>query len=128
MHRFLKSIGFSSVTKRSEMKQIVCDVVKNYDEKLIVENHEDGAFAEFSKNYASDCGITVCGQYDENNRFHPDYWFPFFKGSGITSEEDVIIERHAEKESKERTGEKKNKSYHFCSGIRRQNSSAAAKR
>ena len=99
MHRFLKSIGFSSVTKRSEMKQIVCDVVKNYDEKLIVENHEDGAFAEFSKNYASDCGITVCGQYDENNRFHPDYWFPFFKGSGITSEEDVIIERHAEKES-----------------------------
>ena len=49
MHRFLKAIGFSSIKKRSEMRKIICDVVKNSDEKLIVEDHEDGAFAEFSK-------------------------------------------------------------------------------
>ena len=81
------------------MRKIIYDVVNNCDEKLIVEDHEDGAFAEFSKIYASDCGITVCGQFDENNKFRPDYWFPFFKGTGITSEEEIVIEQHAEKES-----------------------------
>jgi len=99
VHRFLKSIGFSSIKKRSEMREIIYDVVKNSDEKLIVEDHEDGAFGEFSKAYASDCGITVCGQFDDNNKFRPDYWFPYFKGTGITSEEDVVVEQHAAKES-----------------------------
>ena len=99
MHKFLRSIGFSTIRKRAEMREIICDVVKNCDEKIIVEDHEDGAFAEFSKNYGSDCGITVCGQFDDNHKFRPDDWFPYFKGAGITSEEDVIIEQHAAKES-----------------------------
>ena len=99
MHKFLRSIGFSSIRKRTQMTDIIYDVVKNCDESRIVEDHEDGPFAEFSKNYAEDCGITVCGQFDEDNKFHPDYWYPFFRGTGITSDEDIIIERHADKES-----------------------------
>ena len=99
MHNYLKAIGFSKIKKRSEIRELIRDVVKTYDEKLTVEDHEDGVFAEFSKNYGCDCGITVCGQYDENNRFYPEYYFPFFRGTGITTTESVIIERHAEKES-----------------------------
>ena len=99
MHKFLRSIGFSTIRKRAEMREIICYVVKNSDEKFRVEDHEEGAFSEFSKNYGSDCGITVCGQFDDNHKFRPDYWFPYFKGAGITSEEDVIIEQHAAKES-----------------------------
>ena len=53
-------------------------MVETYDEKTVIENYPDGMFAEFSKNYGCDCGITVCGQYDENNVFYPDYYFPFF--------------------------------------------------
>ncbi len=55
--------------------------------------------ADVSKNYGCDCGITVCGQYDEDNQFHVDYYFPFFRGTGITTQENVVIERHADKES-----------------------------
>lgn len=99
MHKYLKAVGFSNITKRSEMNEIIRDVVKNYDEKTAVENHPEGVFVEFSKNYGCDCGITVCGQYDENNKFHVEYYFPFFRGTGITTQEHVAIERHAEKES-----------------------------
>ena len=74
-------------------------MIKNYDEKIAVENHPDGVFVEYSKNYGCDCGITVCGQYDEDNKFHVEYYFPFFRGTGITTQEDVVIERHTEKES-----------------------------
>ena len=99
MHSYLRAVGFSKITKRSSIRQIITDVVENYDDKTIVKDHPEGVFAEFSKDYGCDCGITVCGQYDENNVFYPDYYFPFFRGTGITTQENVIIERHTEKES-----------------------------
>ena len=99
MHSYLRAVGFSKITKRSSIEQIIMDVVETYDEKYVVEDHPDGIFAEFSKNYGCDCGITVCGQYDEDNQFHVDYYFPFFRGTGITTQENVVIERHADKES-----------------------------
>ena len=99
MHSYLKTVGFSKVKSRKEMQEIIQDVINTYDEKIAVENHPDGVFVQYSKNYGCDCGITVCGQYDEENEFHVEYTFPFFCGTGITSQEHVVVERHAEKES-----------------------------
>ena len=99
MHSFLKAVGFSKVTKREEMKEIILDVIKNYDEKNVVEDHPDGVFAQFSRFYGNDCGITVCGQYDDDNRFHVEYYYPFFRGTGITTQEQVTVERHADKDA-----------------------------
>ena len=99
VHSYLKTVGFSKVKSRKEMQEIIQDVINTYDEKIAVENHPDGVFVQYSKNYGCDCGITVCGQYDEENEFHVEYTFPFFRGTGITSQEHVVVERHAEKES-----------------------------
>lgn len=81
------------------MKEIILDVVKNYDEKNVAEDHPDGTFAEFSRYYGNDCGITVCGQYDENDRFHVEYYYPFFKGTGISTHEQVTVERYADRDA-----------------------------
>ena len=99
MHSYLRAVGFSKVKSRKEMQEIILDVMSTYDEKIVVENHPDGDFVEYFKNYGCDCGIAVCGQYDEQNEFHVEYTFPFFRGTGITTQEHVIVERHAEKES-----------------------------
>ncbi len=99
MHSYLRAVGFSDIKSREGIKEIIGDTVRNYDEKVAVEDHKDGVFVEFSKNYGCDCGITVCGQYDEYNRFHVDYHFPFFRGTGITTQEQVTVERHLDKES-----------------------------
>ena len=69
MHAYLKTIGFSKIKTTKELQEILRDVVENYDRKKIVETEEHHLFAEFSKEYAYDCGITVCGEIDENNRF-----------------------------------------------------------
>ena len=46
--------------------------------KIVVGDHPDGVFAQFSRFYGNDCGITVCGQYDDDNRFHVEYYYyPF---------------------------------------------------
>lgn len=95
MHSYLRAVGFSELKKRTQIEEIIQDVIETYDEKNVIEDYEDGVFAEFSKNYGCDCGITVCGQYDENNEFHVEYYFPFFRGTGITTDENVVIERHA---------------------------------
>ena len=55
MHSYLRAIGFSKITKRSSIRQIIMDVVENYDEKKVVENYTDCIFAEFKKNYGCDC-------------------------------------------------------------------------
>lgn len=99
MHSYLRAVGFSEIKKRREIEEIIKEVIEAYDEKNVVEDYEDGVFAEFSKNYGCDCGITVCGQYDENNEFHVEYYFPFFRGTGITTDENVVVERHAAQQS-----------------------------
>ncbi len=99
MHKYLRTVGFSKITKRREIKEIIQDVIRNYDEKTAVESHRESVFVEYSKNYGCDCGITVCGQYDDNGKFQVEYYFPFFRGTGITTQEHVQIEQHAEKES-----------------------------
>lgn len=97
MHSYLRAIGFSDISKK-EMSQIVKDIVQNYDEKMIVDEENNRVFAEISKSFGYDCGITVCGEYDENDEFQQEYYFPYFRGTGITTREDVIIERRSEKE------------------------------
>ena len=99
MHKYLRSVGFSNIRSRKEMQEIIQDVMNTYDEKIAVESYPEGVFVEYSKNYGCDCGIKVCGQYDEENEFHVEYTFPFLRGTGITTQEHVVIERLAEKEA-----------------------------
>lgn len=99
MHSFLKSIGFSDLRGKKELDKIIDEVIHSYDEKTVVESHPDCLFAEISKNFGCDFGITVCGEYDENNEFQMEYYYPFFRGTGITTQDRVIVERHASTES-----------------------------
>lgn len=99
MHSYLKAIGFSGIGGKKEIDRILKDVVLHYDEKTVIEDRKSHLFAEMSKTYGCDFGITVCGEYDENNEFQMEYYFPYFRGTGITTQEDVVIEKHAGKES-----------------------------
>lgn len=99
MHSYLKAIGFSDITDKKKLDQILKEVIYTYDEKIVVEDGKHHLFAELSKMFGCDFGITVCGEYDENNEFQMEYYFPYFRGTGITLREQVSIEKHAGKES-----------------------------
>lgn len=99
MHSYLKAIGFSKIKRRSDLQELIRDVLEDYDEKTVVEDYPDGAFVEYSKFYGGNCGITVCGQYDEEEMFHVEYYFPFHQGTQVTTQEHATIERHIDKES-----------------------------
>lgn len=98
MHSYLRAIGFSDL-KKNEWKDILNEVICDYDEKHVVERDDQTAFVEISKYYGMDMGITVCGELDENDQFVMEYAFPYFDGSKTTTTEDVYIERRSEKEA-----------------------------
>lgn len=99
MHKFMRAIGFSKLTDRREQQKLITDIVLNASHRSYTSNGEETILAEFCEDFAKDMGIAVCGEFDENDRFTYDYFYPYLRGTGISSCEDVSVERHADKES-----------------------------
>lgn len=107
MHKYLRAIGFSKLCKRKDFERLVKFCAQDATERAYTskpsyfenQSQEDVMLAVFCKDFADGLGLSVCGEFDENNNFSYDYCFPYLRGEGITSYEDITIERHAEKES-----------------------------
>jgi len=99
LHKYLEAIGFTNMVDRKKLKEILTDVVMNSDARAYTTNKDGIMLGEFRKNFANGMGIAVCGEFDEEDKFIYDYYYPYLEGSGVTSYEDVSVERHAAKES-----------------------------
>ncbi len=76
------------------LKEICLDCTSR--DAVRLDNHR--AFVEYSKEFAPGCGITVCGEIDENG-LHMDYYFPYYKTDTISSTAELTIEKHMGKDS-----------------------------
>lgn len=99
IHNFLRSIGFHNLQKNTELFDILEDIVRNPDRKSVTRDIYGNGFGSFSREYGENFGITVCGDFLENNEFHIEYYFPFFRGSDISTYEQIEVERFAQKEA-----------------------------
>lgn len=99
IHSFFRSIGFRELKQNTELYKILEDVVNHPDEQSMLEDTDGNEFACFSKNMGGEFGISVCGNFLNENEFRMEYYYPFFRGSYITTYEPVEIERHASRES-----------------------------
>lgn len=95
MHKYMRAIGFSKMKDRKELQSLLTDVVVEGTERAYTSNGEDTLLASFSREFAPNIGITVCGEFDAEDKFVYEYYFPFLKGSNVTTQEDVSVERHA---------------------------------
>ena len=94
MHRFLRSIGFSDLTELDDQDSLLQDVLVHYDSKKVVKMKNGHRFAELSREYAPDIGITICGEYDRENLFRMEYYFPYFRSAQVTTYDHIGIEQH----------------------------------
>ena len=99
MHKFMRAIGFSNLADRREQQRLITDIILNASHRAYTSNGEETILAEFCEDFAKDLGIAVCGEFDESDKFTYDYFYPYLRGTGISSCEDVSVERHADKES-----------------------------
>lgn len=101
MHKYLRAIGFSKFAGRKELKELLTSVVVSSTQRAYTTGQNEVMLGEFCKDFAENMGIAVCGEFDEENddKFIYDYYYPYLRGTGITTTEDVSVERHAAKES-----------------------------
>ena len=98
MHSFMRSIGFGNLINRKHTDDLVKEVCASCDTRNAVRLENGNAFVEYVEEFAPHCGIVVCGEMDENG-FHMDYYFPYFKTDTISSYADLTVEKHTGKDS-----------------------------
>lgn len=98
MHQYLKAVGFDNVRTKNDLREILADVRERFTHQTIVSYKLGEDFCELRKEYGQCIGISLCGELDENDVFDPDYYFPYFEGSGISTYADIAVERKIEKE------------------------------
>lgn len=99
VHSFFRSIGFLGVDQNEMLYEILDEVVYHPDERFLKRDARGNDFAYFSKYVAPDMGISVCGCFMEGTRFRMEYYFPFFIGSNVTTNEAVEIQRQISNEA-----------------------------
>lgn len=99
MHKYMRAIGFSRLEDRKELQELITDIIVNANERSYTSSKNNSILAEFCKDFAENIGIAVCGEFDSDDRFSFDYYYPYLRGTEISSEEDVSVERHAGTES-----------------------------
>lgn len=99
MHKYMRAIGFSEFVDRKKLKELLTSVIIDSTSRAYTTNQDEILLGEFCKNFADNMGIAVCGEFDEEEKFIYDYYYPYLRGTNISSVEDVSVERHAAKES-----------------------------
>ncbi|MBO4809430.1 MAG: DUF3881 family protein [Lachnospiraceae bacterium] len=95
----MRAIGFSDQISREKLKEIITDCIMNPSTRMYTTNKEDVMLGEFCKDFAENIGISVCGEFDDASHFVYEYYYPYLRGMGVSSTEDISVERHAAKES-----------------------------
>ena len=98
MHKFLRSIGFSEL-KKEELEDVLKTVLDNPTVHKAAIDSEGNEFAEFSKEFGDFFGLSVRGNYLDDDTFEMEYYYPYLCGKAISTREVVDVEKHAEKES-----------------------------
>lgn len=91
MHSYLRAIGFSRLTRESEVDNLLANVYESFDHRDAVREN-DTAFVQMTKDYAPDMGLALCGSLDTEG-FHRQYYFPYYRGRGITTSADLAVEK-----------------------------------
>lgn len=99
MHNYLRSIGFKNINNKREIDHLIDEVINNPDKKMITEDDYGNVFAELRKEFGQYIGIAVRGEYVDESNFKIDYYYPYFVGSGVTTEERVEIEKRTDREA-----------------------------
>ena len=99
MHEYLRAVGFSDIKGKAELKHLLQMTEESYQSERTSGNRNGKDFSERKKEFAPGMGIMLRGEYDEEENYQRDYYFPYFQGKQEKLYDTVTVERHAEKES-----------------------------
>ena len=99
MHSYLRAIGFSNINTRIELKKLLVDIEKKYTKIRSLHFNDRTGLSEISMEFANGMGITLRGEFDENDEFHMEHYFPFLLGQKVSTKEEVGINKRVDAEA-----------------------------
>lgn len=96
MHSFLRAVGFSNVKDRVDEEKLINLVIEYAAEKQIFRMSEDRSIVELLLEVSEDTGVVVRGETDARGNFHVAHYFPIHRGSTITTEETVTVNKRVD--------------------------------
>ena len=98
MHRFLRSVGFRTYTKKRDIEKMLSELEKTALRRRI-EIDADENLCELRAELAPGMGIVLVGEVDEQGSFHREFYYPYLSSSDVSSKAECSIQRHTEKET-----------------------------
>ena len=97
MHSYIRTIGFLNYTKKEFHDFLYHQAMKMPDVIEIAMDNDGNEMVELRKEVALGMGIAMRGEYDENNQFVMDYYFPYREADNISSSSYTEIVRKSDK-------------------------------
>lgn len=97
MHKYIKAIGFHDIHSEKEWNNTLLKMENDYSgyDRISLEKGLD--LCELRRSCGDEIGICSYGQInEEDERFRRESYFPYFKGSGISSYADIIVEQRSD--------------------------------
>jgi hypothetical protein len=88
-------VGFSTIKDRKQLTSLITSTIQNADRRSYVTSSEGVILGEFCRDFADGLGLCICGEFDEEDKFIYEYYYPYLIPTVISTEEDLTIERHA---------------------------------
>lgn len=96
MHQYLRAIGFSDHTHHKEIQKLLSQVYDKPD-NIEVSDLLDSTFITMEKDFGKDIGIGIFGEYDSEDRFQIEYYYPYFKSSTVSTTISCNISRRTDR-------------------------------
>lgn len=98
MHKFLRSIGFSTYRKKRDIGRLLESLIPSAAwQKLQLD--EETNLCELRAEVAPGMGIVMMGELDTEGAFQCEYYYPYLESKDVSSAADCSIQRHTEKET-----------------------------
>ncbi len=99
MHKFLSAVGFHECYTKRQLDDILKDVLSNPDEEVEVTDSLNRRIFQARKNYANNMGISIIGEIDQRGFHNVLFSFPYLIGNEITQEDEIQLQKYAEKDA-----------------------------
>lgn len=99
MHSYLRAVGFSEYTDRSELERLFSMIIDQPTEKKSFHLQNGKYFTEISKDYSKDIGITLRGEVDLDGKFYMEHYYPYSKSHYISTKEETSIIKRVDTEA-----------------------------
>lgn len=99
MHSYLRAIGFSKINNRTELNKLFDKIKERPTEINTLKATAAAGLAEVSMETGEGIGIMLRGEYDEDGIFHMEHYFPYIKGQGVSTTEEVSINKRVDTEA-----------------------------